>query len=401
MASLADELRLEDPDFFVGDPHPVLRRLREEAPLFYYEPLDMWVVSTYGDVRKVGSSPALFTSNDGILLNDFRYGDIVKSFFPANAENFALLDPPRHNDHRRIMIPPFGPQAVTRMESAARQLCVERLNKIQADEPVNWSELIAEPFPLIVIALLIGLPIEDLDRIKEWSDAIVDMSAATDAEGLAAIAGSLEPMGIYFEEKLAERRENPQEDLLTTLELARAAGKISNETVHMMLAGIMTAGNETTRNTMNGALIALAEHPAEMAKLTEDPTRVKRAVEEFLRWVTPVRGFGRTLTQDTEIRSTKLTEGQRIFMLYAAANRDPDAFPDPDVFAVDRAMEQQQLSFGFGQHVCIGAGLARMELRVLFEELVQRFSSVTVNSQSRLPSRLINAWTDVTVTFQN
>jgi cytochrome P450 len=399
MYDLSAELRIEDAEFFYGDVHPVLRRLRQEAPLYRYEPLDMWIASTWEDIRYIGRTPGLFTSNDGILLNDFRHGDVLKSFFPAGAENFALEDPPRHNDLRRVIIPPFGPKVVTRMENVVRGLVAERLDTIRPGEPVNWSGFIAEPVPLIVIALLLGLPIDDLDRIKVWSDAVIEMSAATDAEGLAGFAASLAPMGEYFEQKLAQRRRQPEEDLLSTLEQARADGKISNETVHMMLSGIMTAGNETSRNTMNGTIIALAEHPDEMAKLAADPGKVKNAVEEFLRWVTPVRGFGRTVTEDTEIRGTKLAAGQRVFMFYMAANRDETAFPDPDVFNVERVMDKPQIAFGFGQHACIGAALARMEIRVLFEETVRRFGRVRVDEQTRHPSRLINAWNQVTVTF--
>lgn len=399
MTDLSTALRIEDADFFYGDVHPVLHELRDKAPLYLYEPLDMWIASNWEDIRYIGRNPGLFTCNDGILLNDFRHGDVLKSFFPAGAENFALEDPPRHNDLRKIIVPPFGADAVTRMEPTVRALVAERLDRIEPGQPVDWSGLVAEPVPLIVIALLLGLPVEDIGDIKTWSDIVIEMSAATDAEGLAQFAGSLAPMGVYFEEKLAERRAKPEQDVLSTLELARAAGMISNETVHMMLAGIMTAGNETSRNTMNGAIIALADHPDQMTTLVDDPARVKNAVEEFLRWVTPVRGFGRTITEDTAIRDVSMRAGQRIFMFYMAANRDGSVFPDPDVFDVTRVMQRPQASFGFGQHACIGAALARMEIRVLFEEVVRRYSRVRIDEQTRHPSRLINAWNQVTVTF--
>jgi cytochrome P450 len=399
MPELAEELRLEDPSFFNEDPYPVVDRLLREAPVFYYEPLDMWVVSKHEDVRRVGRAATLFSSRDGILLNDFRYGEILKSFFPGNAENFAIEDPPRHDDLRKLMFPPFNANVVARIESVARELCATALNAAEPGNAFNWSELVAEPFPLAVIALLLGLPVEDAELLKEWSDTVISMSAATDADRLGAYASSLAPMGEYFEEKLAERRYEPRDDMLTMLDQARASGLISNETVHMMLSGIMTAGNETTRNTINGTIFALAEHPAEMARLAEDPSKVKRAVEEFLRWVTPVRGFGRTATEDTELGGTKIRAGQRVFMFFVAANRDPDAFERPGVFDVERVMTKPQLSFGFGQHACVGSALARMELRVLFEEVVSRFSAVTIDSGQRVDSRLINGWADVKVTF--
>lgn len=400
MNDLAQDLRLEDLDFYFDNPEPVLERLRREAPVFHYEPLDMWVISRYEDVRTVGKSPGKFSNCSGILINDFKYGDITKAFFPEGAENFALIDPPRSNDLRKLMIPPFGPKAFSAMEERARELVSQLVDKIEPGVPVNWSTAVSEPFPLIIIALLLGLPIEDLFLLKEWSDVIIDMSAATDEAGLLALAGSLAPMGEYFEEKLAERRAHPQEDMLTTLETARANGDISNETVHMMLSGIMAAGNETNRSTMNGAVIALAEHPDQMVKLHQDPNKVNAAVEEFLRWVTPVRGFGRTAVEDTDLGGQSIKAGQRLYMLYTSANRDEDVFPDPHRFDIDRILTKTHLSFGFGQHSCVGSGLARMELRVLFDEVARRFGSVEVDSFKRQQSLLQNAWSDVNVTFQ-
>jgi cytochrome P450 len=399
MSTLAELVRLEDSDFYLENTYPVLARLRAEAPTFYYEPLDMWVLSKYEDIRHVGRTPEVFSSHEGILLNDFRYGNVLKSFFPPNAENFALENPPRHNDLRRFVHPAFSPRIVTRLEDTVRGICRELLDEIDPDTPVNWSKLIAEPLPLMVIALLLGLPLSDLDRLQYWSDEIIKMGLAAGHEEIAAAAAGLAPMGEYFEERLAERREHMTDDLIGTLEQARAGGLINNETVHMMLSGVMAAGNETTRNVINGAVIALCEHPAEMRKLVDDPAKIKNATEEFLRWVCPVRGFGRTVVQDTDVRGQAMKVGQHVFNFYMSGNRDEEIFSDPEVFDVSRDQTFPHLAFGFGQHNCIGSALARMEIRVLFEEAISRFGSVELAGAVPKRQLLVNAWSDVTVSF--
>jgi cytochrome P450 len=169
----------------------------------------------------------------------------------------------------------------------------------------------------------------------------------------------------------------------------------------MMLAGIMTAGNETTRNVINGTVVALSDHPGQMRRLVLGEAPVRLAVEEFLRWVTPVRGFGRTVTADTELGGQALKAGQRVYMLFVEGNRDPKAFKAPEMLDVSRDMASNpHLSFGFGNHGCIGAALARLELRVLFEEMISRFTALTVAEMDRQRSLLVNAWSDVQVVFE-
>ena len=399
MTQLDTALRLEDPDFYLEDADEVFARLRATDPVHYYEPLDTFVLTSYEHVRLVGRKPLIFSNEDGILLNDFRYGNVVAAFFPPNAENFALDSPPRHNDLRRLMIPAFSAKNIADMESVIQQYVEQQLDQVTPGEPVNWSTLMAEPLPLTVIALLLGMPLEDVDLLHEWSDIVIRMGDSVDGEEIAKIAGSLAPMGAYFEERLAERRVEPTEDLIGTLETARAAGEISNETVHMILTGVMTAGNETTRNVIAGAVVALAEHPDQFTKLANGAS-VEMAIEEFIRWVSPVRGFGRTVREDTELGGVPIKAGQRVYMVYGAVNRDPEVFPDPHRFDVERMMTKPQLAFGFGQHACIGAALARMELRILFTEVAKRFSKVSVVSQRRMPSTLANGWADLHVIFE-
>jgi cytochrome P450 len=399
MSDLAKLVRLEDPSFYLDDPYPVLQRLRREEPVFYYEPLNMWVMSKYEDIRHVGRTPEIFSSHDGITLNDFRYGNVTKNFFRPEAENLALIGPPRHNELRNIVGPAFNPRIVAQMREQVREICRELLASIEIGQPVNWSRQVAEPLPLMVIAILLGLPLSELDTLKYYSDEFIKMGADLSQGAVGETVAGLAPMYEYFGKLLAERDENPAEDLLTTLQQAYRADRISAETVHMLLAGIMTAGNETTRNTINGAIILLSEHPDQMKLLASKPDLVRNATEEFLRYVSPVRGFGRTLAEETTVRGQKLSVGQHVFNFFMSGNRDEDAFEEPEIFDLARQRKMANLAFGIGQHFCIGAALARMEIAVLFEELIGRFSSVELDGTPSRDGLQFSMWEDVRVIF--
>jgi cytochrome P450 len=398
MSDLASLVRLEDPNFYLDDPYPVLQRLRREDPVFHYEPLDMWVMSKYEDIRYVGRTPEIFSNHDGIFLNDFRYGGVTKTFFPANSENLGLLGPPRHKEIRKIIGAAFTPQILSEMRQVVREMCVDMLARIEAGKTVNWSRQVAEPLPLKVIALLMGVPLDQYDTLKFFSDEVIKIGADTTQAEITEIVARLAPMEQFFEKYLAERDRNPARDLLTVLQQARKAGSISSETVHMLLSAILTAGNETTRNTINGAVILLSEHPEQMRALAAQPTLVKTATEEFLRYLSPVRGFGRTVLQDIEVRGRKISSGQRVFNFFMSGNRDEETFEAAEIFDLARPREKGNLAFGFGEHFCIGAALARMEICVLFEELVPRFSEVKlIGSPIRDKQLLVNSWEDVRV----
>jgi cytochrome P450 len=400
MTALASLVRLQDPNFYLDDPYPVLQRLRQEDPVFYYEPLNMWVMSKYDDIRYVGRTPKIFSNHDGIFLNDFRYGDVTKTFFPANSENLGLLGPPRHNEIRKIIGAAFTPQILQEMRQVVRTMCGEMLAPIEAGKTVNWSREIAEPLPLKVIALLMGVPLDQYDALKFFSDEVIKIGADTTQDEIAQIVARLAPMEAFFEKYLGERERNPSRDLLTVLQQARRDGLISSETVHMLLSAILTAGNETTRNTINGAIILLSEHPDQMKLLATQPTLMKTATEEFLRYLSPVRGFGRTVLQDVEVRGRKISTGQRVFNFFMSGNRDEETFEAADTFDLARHRDKGNLAFGFGEHFCIGAALARMEIGVLFEELMPRFSEVKlIGSPVRDKQLLVNSWEDVRVAF--
>ena len=402
MTDLTELVRLEDPAFYLDDPWPVLQRLRREEPVFYYEPLDMWVVSRYEDVRFVGRSPEIFGNHAGIFFHDFRYGnDITRSmFFNADAENPGFMNPPRHNDIRKIVAPAFAPRILSEMRERVRAVCRDLLSGIRPGEPVNWSRQVAEPLPLLVIAILMGLPLEEYDRLKYFSDEIIKVGLDASPEEITAIGERLAPIGDFFEGFLAQRDANPTLDLMTILQEARRDGQISTATVQTLLSAILTAGNETTRNTINGAIIALAGNPEQMALLVGQPDLAKSATEEFLRYVSPVRGFGRTLRQDVEMRGKTLRAGQRALNFFMSGNRDEEVFENPEAFDL-RPRDKANVAFGFGQHFCIGAAIARMEIAILFEELIARFSKVELVATPEVDRQQLhfNAWENIQVVF--
>jgi cytochrome P450 len=400
MSDLAKLARLEDPQFYLNDPYPVMQRIRQEDPVFYYEPRDMWVVSKYDDIKYVGRNPEIFSNHDGLFFSDFEYGDITKAFYRPASENIGLIGPPRHGEIRKLIGVAFTPRIIADMRDSVRQMCRDLLDPIEAGKPVNFSRQIAEPLPLMVIAVLMGIPLDECDTMKYYSDEIIKTGYGTSRDELDGIIARLTPMEAFFEKYLDECAHNPRADLLNVIYNARRDGLISHDTAHMLLPAAMTGGNETTRNTINGAIIQLCKHPEQMKLLADQPDLAKRATEEFLRFVSPVRGFGRTVTQETELRGRKMSPGQRVLNFFMSGNRDEDVFEDADTFNI--ALERRpNVAFGFGEHICPGAAIARMEICILFEEIAARFSHVELVGSPVCDEKQLNfyGWEDVLVVF--
>jgi cytochrome P450 len=399
MSDLSDLVRLEDPSFYFSDPYPVIARLHEEEPVSYYPPLDMWVLSKYHDIQHSGRTPLVFSTTKGFHLNDLRYGMTSTSMFPPGAELVTVTPPPRHGELRKSIAPSFSPKAMSQLEDRIRVECRQLLEAIPRGEEIDFTEALAVPLPITVIAMLLGMPVEDHGRVLAWSDAIMTMGANLSKEEIAAAAASLGPMRDYFTDLIDRRLREPADDILSTLVAAWQAGAMSYETVHLMVSALMTAGNETTRNALSGGIALLATHPAEYAKLAGDPSLAKSATEELLRFVSVVRGFARTVEQDTEIRGQKMTAGQRVFNFHMAGNFDPEIFPDPFTLHLDREFKVMSMAFGFGEYACPGMALARLELRVAWEELARRFSAVRLASSPvpDLDVLFANQWKSVPV----
>ncbi|MGI5129826.1 cytochrome P450 [Pseudonocardia sp. CA-107938] len=404
VVDLRNAVRIEEPAFYDEGNADVLRRLRAEAPVFRYEPLDMWVLSRYDDIKYVERTPQLFTVTDGKLINSAKFGGPVeRDFFDDGADLLATLDPPRHGEVRRVIAPAFTPKAIARLETAVRDTTRRQLAPVEPGIPIDVVRDIARVVPTKAVGTLLGIPEDEvsLDELVFWTGELNKLGAPLSRAELDQAARTVQEMRKYLLDLLDRRKKEPADDLLTRLVTAEAERpEITAANILMLAMVVFLAGIDTTRNSLAGLLWCLARHPAEMGALAADHGLVDQAVQESLRWVTPVPGFVRRATTDTEIRGTRIAKGDWLYLLYYAANRDEQYWSDPDTFDITRPTTHGVLSFGFGNHVCIGEALARLELRVVLQELLARFSTVALaGTPTRIDSHMQHGWDTLPLTF--
>jgi cytochrome P450 len=386
--------------FYLADPHPAFRRLRAEDPLHFYQPGPFWCVTRHSDVLEISRTPRTFSSAHGTNLFQIRDQIAGRVHELQTAPSIIQMDPPQHNRHRKLAIQAFTPRMVARLEPRVRQLARESLAAIRPGEPFDFVERVAVPLPMFVIAELLGVPSSDYHDFRRWSDAMIEAGGSGPTP---ETAGVLAELFAYITAKAAECRRAPREDVLTKLAHVTVDGQGLNDfelTIFCMT--LLVAGNETTRNLISGGMRALIEHPGQWARLREDRSAIPNAVEEMLRFVTPVRSFCRRVQHDTELRDKKLREGEWVLLCYASANRDEEVFgADSERFEIAREDARKHVAFGFGEHLCLGASLARLEARVMFEELAARGARWSLAGEPRpLPSTLMNGMLEMPVVFQ-
>jgi cytochrome P450 len=388
-------LALDDPDFYLADPHAAFRWMRECAPVYRCERARLWAISKHADILQVARNPETFSSARGILIHDGLRGETPMEVPPS----IIYMDPPHHNRYRKLVSRAFTPGMVAGLEGRIRAIARKSLDAIRSGETHDFVEAVAVPLPMLIIAEMLGVAAEDRETFKRWSDAII---AAADTGTSPESMQHVGELFAYFYAKLGERRGRPQNDLLSALAAAEVDGeRLADEELLMFCMTLLVAGNETTRNLISGGARALMEFPDQRRALVENPDRLPGAVEEMLRWVTPIRSFARTATRDTEIRGQRIAAGDYVLLLYASGNRDEEVFgPTADVFDLGRPAESMHLVFGFGEHFCLGASLARLEARVLFEELLARFPDFSLAGEIvPLRSTLMNGLVRMPVTF--
>jgi cholest-4-en-3-one 26-monooxygenase len=381
-----------DPTLYVqGVAHDLFRWMRENDPVHRDERNGIWVVSKYEDVSYVERRPELFSSAQGVRPKGGG----------ADALSIVSMDDPEHARQRRLISRGFTGARITHLTDHIREVARGLVDDVVARGECDFVDDIAKPLPLIVIAGMLGLAVEDRERLAHWSDTMMagEGSEADDPRQVAAGEAWAEYI-TYLVGLLEDRRAHPRDDLISVLLSSADAGEISfdEEALHSRvhegdLAGaslglgsddllsflvlLLVAGNETTRNALSGGMLALSNFPAQRAKLVGDLGLVNSATEEILRYVSPVISFSRTVTRDTELRGRALTTGDVLLNVYPSANRDADVFDDPDAFHVDRS-PNLHLAFGTGPHFCLGANLARTEIRILLEELLTRVPDIHV-----------------------
>jgi len=364
---------LHSPDFYAGDPYPAYRELRATSPVCWNDVTNFWALLKYEDIRYVSSNPALFSSAKGITIPDPGLPN------PVQEGNLIFTDPPRHRQMRKLVNSGFTRRRVAVLESKIREIVRGVLDGVEPDSVHEFAEEIASPLPTRMIAELIGAPPDDWEQFRAWSDA---------ATGSADPEIELDPMVAmgqlfeYFQKLIAARRDHPRDDMLSVLASAEIdEHRLTDEDLLNFAFLLLVAGNETTRNLIALGTLALIAHPDQRRLLIDDPALIPGAVEEMLRWNSPVVHMARTATTDVEIRGQRIREGEVVVMLYGSANRDEDIFgPDAEQFKVTRH-PNPHIAFGCGEHSCVGAQLARLEASVLFDELLRRFPNLELVGQ--------------------
>ena len=377
------------PDYFA-----LLSRLRSEAPVFRYAP-NSWTIAGYDDIRTVSRDPQRFRSGDGVLMND------PKREGAELPGSILHMDPPEHAAWRKTASRWFTPRAVGRLEDGVRSITRGVLDRYSAGDAIDIVDAIAAPIPVLVIADLLGIGSADTADLRRWSDACVegpDENPDSEAEVLSNMANVGELLA-FLTEQVVERRTNPRGDLLTELVEAEVDGRgFRDDEVVMYCLSILVAGNETTRHLLSGSVNALFEHPEQrQALIGADPETIGTAVEECLRWVTPIQTFARTATTEVELGGHTIAEGDWVVLMYASANRDEQVFgSDASQFDTARPVKTANLAFGFGEHLCLGAAIARLEARVFLEEFLTRFGDYSITgSPTWVRSTLVRGYTSL------
>jgi cytochrome P450 len=384
----------EAPEFYPREADAVFRRLRAEDPLHWYAPCRFWVVTKYADVQEISQRPRLYSSQRTQLFELVRAARGEEPLGVTSglgaAPNIIRMDPPHHNRYRKLVMGAFTPRRIAALEPRVREIAKRSLDAIDPSGAIDFVEHVAIPMPMYVIAELLGVPSEDYGRFRRWSDAMI---AAGGGELTQQTTETVVELLQYVLQIAEERRRSPQDDLVSVLTQAEIDGeRLTDAEIGMFCLTLLVAGNETTRNLVSGGALALVRHPAQRERLLADPGLLPNAIEEMLRFVSPVRNFARIATTDSVLRGKSIRAGDGLVLFYGSANRDEEVFgADSDAFDVARPSARRQIAFGFGEHLCLGASLARLEARVMFEELFARWPRFELAAEPEpLPSILIN-----------
>ena len=387
---------LLDPESFShGQPHDQFRWLREHEPVHRHGEPDgpgFWALTRHRDVKEVGRDQARFSSEPTIMIAD------APLTIPDH-QMFLMLDPPRHTEQRKLISSRFLPRAVRAMEPRVRELARQIVSGVAARGECDLVEDVAGLMPSYVVAELLGLPHEDGVALYRLTEAI---HAAPDGQDPGAGARAVSEMFMYAHKVWEEKRAHPSEDLSSLIINGSFGGRDVDEIdfgLYFLL--LVDAGGDTTRNLVAGGMNALFEHPEQRARLADDVDGLlPTAIEEMLRWVSPVVYMRRTVTADTAIGGVPVGEGDKVVMYYGAANRDPDVFTDPETFDITRRPNDHVGFGGGGPHFCLGAHLARLEIEALLREILVRLPDMEpAGPVEWLPSNFISGPKHLPVRF--
>jgi cholest-4-en-3-one 26-monooxygenase len=358
---------LLDGDFYARDPHAAFRWMRANAPVFWDAGNRVWGITRHAHVQEVAKAPQLFCSSGGSRPDSPPIPSMIN------------MDDPAHRRRRALVNKGFTPRRIEEQEQQARAASRRLLDAVAARGACDWVYDVARHLPMIMIGDMLGVPEADHEKLLKWSD---DMLLGTNAKATAAARAAAMQAGVewitYHAQVVADRRAKPPgDDLISALVHAEIGGeRLDDEALRQEALLILIGGDETTRHVLTGGLYELLRNPEQKAALVRDPRRIPTAVEEMLRWVTPIQNMNRTATRDVDFHGAKIREGDKLLLLYPSANRDEAVFTEPDRFDTARDPNEHLAFGGYGPHFCLGASLARLELRVMLEELLARLPDV-------------------------
>ena len=390
------DVDLSDPETFsVEVPHAYFKMLREEAPVYWQAECKVpgvpqgrgyWALTRYADVNLVSKKSEIFSSELGTcILGDLRPKDLENM-----QQQLINMDPPNHTELRKLMNPHFKPRSVRDTEAHLIRIVDETMASLEGNTTCDFVEAVSAPVSLRALTHFLGVPDKHTGRFYDWTNQLIGSS---DPEVSSVNRARFAVLKIFFYAWwLARgRRSRPTADIFSSIANGRLSGApINGLTRNMNFFLLLIAGNETTRNALSGGVQALCEHPDQLAKLQAEPDLLPQAIEEMLRWVTPVMQFRRTATEDTRVGDQEIQAGDKLVMYYGAANRDPRVFENPETFDITRA-PNPHVAFGTGTHFCMGSHMARLEMRVTLERFLKKFPGLSLAAPpERLHSNFIS-----------
>jgi cytochrome P450 len=378
-----DDLRWDPFDESLkDDPHPVWKRLRDEAPLYYNDEYDFWALSRFEDVDRAHRDPQRFSSAHSTVLESMTE--------EARTEGMMIfLDPPEHTALRRLVSKAFTPRRVAELEHEIRSLCTDLLDAQKGRESFDYVQDFGARLPATVIAMLLGVPDSDREDVRHHIDGLFHLEPGVGMANDQSIQSALW-LFEYLGQLIVERGEKPQDDMLTDLVQAEILGgdgvprRLSPQECTEFGILLVSAGTETVARLLGWAGLILAEHPEQLAALVQDPSLIPNTIEELLRYESPSPVQGRWLTQEIELHGQLVPANSRVLLLTGSAGRDERVYPEADQFDIRRNF-RQHVAFGYGIHFCLGAALARMEGKIALEETVKRYKNWSVDKERSVP----------------
>ncbi len=394
-----EEIDLSHPGVWqANEMHPFMERLRREDPVHFCADSAVgpyWSVMKYRDIMQVDTSHQIYSSEPTI--------GIVDQFEEFTLPMFIAMDPPKHDEQRRIAQPVAAPANLKKLESLIRQRVCTILDSLPVGEEFDWVERVSVELTTQMLATLFDFPFDERYKLTHWSDVATAIPGAGVVDTYEERWNIMQECLAYFT-KLRDERINaePGNDLVSML----AHGEATRNMPPMEFLGnillLIVGGNDTTRNSISGGVLALNENPGEYDKLRNDPSLIPNMVSEIIRWQTPLAYMRRTALVDTELGGKQIRAGDKVVMWYASGNRDEEVIENANQFLIDRDKARQHLSFGFGLHRCMGNRLAEMQLRILWEEISTRFHTVEVTGEpQRVYSSFVNGFAHLPVTLHS